>query len=36
LQLDGKVIEKNEKLEAELLKSVVKFITTKDNSYHKN
>jgi len=36
LQLDGEVIQKYEKLQVELLKSAVKFITTKDNSYYKN
>jgi len=34
LQLDGEVIQKYEKLEVELLKSAVKFITTKDNTYN--
>jgi diacylglycerol kinase family enzyme len=36
LQLDGEIIQKYEKLHVELLKSAVKFITTKDNSYYKN
>ena len=36
LQLDGEVIQKYEKLQVEILKSAVKFITTKDNSYYKN
>jgi len=36
LQLDGEVIQKYKKLQVELLKSAVKFITTKDNSYYKN
>ena len=36
LQLDGEVIQKYDRLQVELLKSAVKFITTKDNSYYKN
>jgi diacylglycerol kinase family enzyme len=36
LQLDGEVIQKYDKLQVELLKSAVKFITTKDNSYYIN
>ena len=36
LQLDGEVIQKYEKLQVALLKSAVKFITTKENTYYKN
>ena len=36
LQLDGEVIQKYEKLQVELLKGALKFITAKDNRYYKN
>lgn len=36
LQLDGEVIQKYDRLDIELLKGAVKFITTTENQYYKN